>query len=190
MLAATVVTAEAAPLAAIGATDVRPPATWEGIAEEYYPFVYRLAWRLTGNTPDAEDLTQETFIRVFRGLDSYKPDGSFEGWLRRITTNLFLDAKRRESRLRFEALDDEAGEVADPVAAQEDLVATLSLGEALGEALAGLSPDMRRALVMCDVEGRSYQEIADVLGVRLGTVRSRLHRARAQARNAMAEATG
>jgi RNA polymerase sigma-70 factor (ECF subfamily) len=166
------------------------PANWATIAEDYYQFVYRFAYRLTGNRPDAEDLAQETFIRVFRAADTYQPEGSFEGWLRRITTNLFLDAKRREGRLRLEALGDEADEVADLGSAPEELVASMSLGSALDGALSQLSADSRRALVMCDVEGRSYQEIADALGVQLGTVRSRLHRARAQARRAMADGPG
>ena len=68
--------------------------------------MYRLAYRLTGNQHDAEDLTQETFVRVFRSLASYKP-GTFEGWLHRITTNLFLDMVRRRSRIRMEALPED-----------------------------------------------------------------------------------
>ena len=68
--------------------------------------VYRLAYRLTGNTHDAEDLTQEVFVRVFRSLDTYTP-GTFEGWLHRITTNLFLDMARRRQRIRFEGLAEE-----------------------------------------------------------------------------------
>src|SRR5690606_40947595 len=74
------------------------PPTWEEIVRDHTPRVYRLAYRLTGNTADAEDLTQETFVRVFRSLHSYQP-GNFEGWLHRITTNLFLDQARRRSRL-------------------------------------------------------------------------------------------
>ena len=69
--------------------------------------MYRLAYRLTGNTHDAEDLTQEVFVRVFRSLSSYTP-GTFEGWLHRITTNLFLDMARRKQRIRFEGLGDDA----------------------------------------------------------------------------------
>ncbi|MDR2372691.1 MAG: sigma-70 family RNA polymerase sigma factor [Bifidobacteriaceae bacterium] len=161
--------------------------TWAEVAEDHYATVYRIAYNLTGNKADAEDLAQETFFRVFRSWDSYQPGGSFEGWLRRITTNLFLDAKRREARMRLEALDDEAGQVADAAATPERAVELMSLDDRLDGALSQLSPDLRRALVMCDVEGKSYQEIADTLGVRLGTVRSRLHRARAQARCAMAD---
>jgi RNA polymerase sigma-70 factor (ECF subfamily) len=171
---------------AAGCAPLLETSSWADIAESHYPVVYRIAYRLTGNRPDAEDLAQETFLRVFRAWDSYRPEGSFEGWLRRITTNLFLDAKRREARMRFEALEEEASEVADLSSTPDRVIESMTLDVPLDEALSQLNPDLRQALVMCDVEGKSYQEIADALGVRLGTVRSRLHRARAQARLAMA----
>ncbi len=79
------------------------PPTWEDVVRDHSARVYRLAYRLTGNTHDAEDLTQEVFVRVFRSLSSYSP-GTFEGWLHRITTNLFLDMARRRQRIRFEGL--------------------------------------------------------------------------------------
>src|SRR5688500_7226468 len=80
--------------------------SWDEIVEQHSDRVYRLAYRLAGNRPDAEDLTQEVFVRVFRSLDTYTP-GTFEGWLHRITTNLFLDQARRKQRIRFDALSDE-----------------------------------------------------------------------------------
>ena len=82
------------------------PPTWEEVVTNHSAKVYRLAYRLTGNKYDAEDLTQEVFVRVFRSLDSYTP-GTFEGWLHRITTNLFLDQARRKQRIRFDPLSDE-----------------------------------------------------------------------------------
>ena len=82
------------------------PPSWEDVVREHSARVYRLAYRLTGNSHDAEDLTQEVFVRVFRSLPSYTP-GTFEGWLHRITTNLFLDMARRKQRIRFEGLGDE-----------------------------------------------------------------------------------
>src|SRR5579875_3083061 len=85
-----------------GATGWVPP-SWDDIVREHSARVYRLAYRLSGNRQDAEDLTQETFVRVFRSLASYTP-GTFEGWLHRITTNLFLDMARRRQRIRFEGL--------------------------------------------------------------------------------------
>jgi RNA polymerase sigma-70 factor (ECF subfamily) len=161
------------------------PTAWAEIAERYYGTVFGWAYRLTAHRADAEDLTQETFMRVFSALESYRPEGSFEGWLRRITTNLFLDSKRREARARLEVLGEEAEDLADKGPVPDEVVNVISLQERLNDALSQLSPDLRTALVMSDLEGRSYQEIADKLGVRLGTVRSRLHRARVQARCAM-----
>jgi len=81
--------------------------TWDEIVTQHSARVYRLAYRLTGNPHDAEDLTQEVFVRVFRSLSSYTP-GTFEGWLHRITTNLFLDQARRKAKIRFDALTDDA----------------------------------------------------------------------------------
>src|ERR1700686_4151544 len=81
--------------------------SWEDIVRAHSARVYRLAYRLTGNPHDAEDLTQEVFVRVFRSLSSYTP-GPFEGWLHRITTNLFLDSARRKQRIRFEGLGEDA----------------------------------------------------------------------------------
>src|SRR3954454_15486298 len=90
-----------------GAQDEWQAPSWEEIVSEHSARVYRLAYRLTGSPHDAEDLTQEVFVRVFRSLSSYTP-GTFEGWLHRITTNLFLDQARRKAKIRFDALADDA----------------------------------------------------------------------------------
>ena len=88
--------------------DTTAPSTeWDDIVAEHSARVYRLAYRLTGNRQDAEDLTQDVFIRVFRSLDKYEP-GNFNGWIHRITTNLFLDRVRRTSRVRMDAFTDGA----------------------------------------------------------------------------------
>jgi RNA polymerase sigma factor (sigma-70 family) len=162
------------------------PPTWEEIVREHSARVYRLAYRLTGNKQDAEDLTQETFIRVFRSLSSYTP-GTFEGWLHRITTNLFLDGARRKKRIRMEAMGDDDGHVADTgdFGRPERGFEHANLDEDVQKALDALRPEYRAAVVLCDIEGLSYEEIAVTLGVKLGTVRSRIHRARAQLRDAL-----
>src|SRR6476646_8541581 len=82
------------------------PPTWDEVVPGRADRVYRLAYRLSGNKADAEDLTQETFVRVFRSLAEYQP-GTFEGWLHRITTNLFLDMVRRRQRIRFDPLPED-----------------------------------------------------------------------------------
>ena len=148
--------------------------------------MYRLAYRLTGNPHDAEDLTQEVFVRVFRSLASYTP-GTFEGWLHRITTNLFLDQARRKSKIRFDALAEDA-ETRIPSRGVTPDVAVMDglFDDDVEAALAALPPDFRAAVVLCDIEGLSYEEIADVLGLKLGTVRSRIHRGRSMLRKALA----
>src|SRR6266511_5593829 len=90
--------------AAVPETETLP--SWDEVVRTHSARVYRLAYRLTGNQHDAEDLTQEVFVRVFRSLSTYSP-GTFEGWLHRITTNLFLDQARRKQKIRFDALSDE-----------------------------------------------------------------------------------
>jgi RNA polymerase sigma factor (sigma-70 family) len=159
--------------------------TWEDIVRLHSARVYRLAYRLTGNPHDAEDLTQEVFVRVFRSLSSYTP-GTFEGWLHRITTNLFLDSARRKQRIHFEGLADEMahrlpGSEPSPAQAFDDN----HLDDDVQAALKALPPEYRAAVVLCDIEGFSYEEIAATLGVKLGTVRSRIHRGRAQLRSAL-----
>ncbi|HKN95557.1 MAG TPA: RNA polymerase sigma factor SigE [Pseudonocardiaceae bacterium] len=153
------------------------PPSWDDIVREHGDRVYRLAYRLSGNQHDAEDITQETFIRVFRSLASYQP-GTFEGWLHRITTNLFLDLARRRSRLRMEALPDDTDRLAGDDPSPEQLYSDTHLDPDLQAALDELAPEFRAAVVLCDVEGLSYEEIGATLGVKLGTVRSRIHRGR------------
>ena len=162
------------------------PPTWEEVVRDHSARVYRLAYRLTGNQHDAEDLTQEVFVRVFRSLSSYAP-GTFEGWLHRITTNLFLDQVRRKQRIRFDALaDDSSDRLPSTDVGPERAYEHRNLDDDVQAALDSLAPDFRAAVVLCDIEGLSYEEIAATLGVKLGTVRSRIHRGRAQLRQALA----
>jgi RNA polymerase sigma-70 factor (ECF subfamily) len=165
-------------------SDWTPP-TWDEVVREHSARVYRLAYRLTGNTHDAEDLTQEVFVRVFRSLDSYTP-GTFEGWLHRITTNLFLDMARRRQRIRFEGLAEEtAGRLSGDEPTPAQAFDARHFDSDVQDALRALAPEYRAAVVLCDIEGLSYEEIASTLGVKLGTVRSRIHRGRAQLRGAL-----
>ena len=160
---------------------------WEQIVTDHSARVYRLAYRLTGNQHDAEDLTQETFVRVFRSLSSYTP-GTFEGWLHRITTNLFLDQARRRTRIRMDPLGDDAERVPGAVGlgTPERGFEHANLDHDVQRALDALSPEFRAAVVLCDIEGLSYEEIAMTLGIKLGTVRSRIHRGRALLRASLA----
>jgi RNA polymerase sigma-70 factor (ECF subfamily) len=128
------------------------PPSWDDVVREHADRVYRLAYRLTGNPHDAEDLTQETFIRVFRSLADYKP-GTFEGWLHRITTNLFLDMVRRRARLRMEGLPEDSDRLPGGGPEPEQVFSDTHLDPVLQAALDELAPEFRAAVVLCDVEG-------------------------------------
>ena len=162
------------------------PPSWEQIVRDHSARVFRLAYRLTGNAHDAEDLTQDVFVRVFRSLHTFQP-GTFEGWLHRITTNLFLDSARRRQKIRFDGLA-EGSEDRLPSSwpTPSEALADADLDHDVAAALAALSPEFRAAVVLCDIEGLTYEEIAAVLDAKIGTVRSRIHRGRAQLRAALA----
>ena len=161
------------------------PPSWEELVRDHSARVYRLAYRLTGNRPDAEDLTQDVFVRVFRSLHRFQP-GTFEGWLHRITTNLFLDGARRRQKIRFDRLAEGSAErLPSGWPGPSDELTDADLDHDVAAALAALSPEFRAAVVLCDIEGLSYEEISEVLDVKIGTVRSRIHRGRAQLRAAL-----
>ena len=159
--------------------------SWDELVRQHADRVYRLAYRLSGNQHDAEDLTQETFIRVFRSVQNYQP-GTFEGWLHRITTNLFLDMVRRRGRIRMEALPEDYDRVPADDPNPEQIYHDSRLGPDLQAALDSLPPEFRAAVVLCDVEGLSYEEIGATFDVKLGTVRSRIHRGRQALRDYLA----
>jgi RNA polymerase sigma-70 factor (ECF subfamily) len=166
-----------------------PPAltevpTWEWIARERGRFLYTVAYRLTGSHDDAQDLVQEVLLRVQRGLATYKP-GSLEGWLSRITTNAFLDDVRRAKRRPVQALPDDPDRVLPGAASADEALARAVLPDHLQDALRSLPEDFRVAVVLCDVVGQSYEEIAESLDVPVGTVRSRIHRGRAALRKVL-----
>ncbi len=144
--------------------------------------IYNFAYRLTGNRADASDLAQDVLIRVKRGLAGYQP-GSFEGWLWRITRNAFLDDVRRRQRRPTSPLPEEPDRLATAASpAPEVVLAQVRLGDDVQDALLELPYEFREAVVLCDIVGLSYEEIADAVMVPVGTVRSRIHRGRRQLR--------
>lgn len=162
------------------------PPTWEELVRDHSVRVYRLAYRLTGNRHDAEDLTQDVFVRVFKSLHRFQP-GTFEGWLHRITTNLFLDGARRKQKIRFDGLADGSAErLPSSWPNPSEQLTDGDLDHDVATALAALAPEFRAAVVLCDIEGLRYDEISSVLDIKIGTVRSRIHRGRAQLRAALA----
>ena len=161
--------------------------TWDEVVENHGAKVFRLAYRLTGNKYDAEDLTQEVFVRVFKSLANFKP-GTLDGWLHRITTNLFLDQARRKQRIRFDTLtEDAAAKLPGNDLGPERSFEFNNLDADVAAALEALPPDFRAAVVLCDMEGLSYDEVAHALNIKLGTVRSRIHRGRAMLRESLAD---
>ena len=154
------------------------PLTWEEVARVYGRKIYNFAYRLAGNPEDAADLVQEVLLRVRRGLEAYQP-GSFEGWLWRITRNAFLDEVRRRNRRPTAPLPDEVDRWNIASTAGADIeYDRISLGDDIQKALLQWPMEFREAVVMCDVVGLSYEEIAQATAVPIGTVRSRIHRGR------------
>ena len=158
--------------------------SWEEVARDYGRFIYTVAYRLCGNHDDAQDLVQEVLLRVRRGLATYRP-GSMEGWLSRICTNAFLDQVRRQARRPTDALPDDAERVLPVSESADQVLDETTLPDEVQQALRALPPDYRSAVVLCDVVGFSYDEIAEALDVPVGTVRSRIHRGRRRLREAL-----
>lgn len=170
-----------------GARSVDGSTPWEDLVHSHASHIYGLAYSLTRHRHDAEDLTQDVFIRVFTRIASCR-SGNLDAWLRRITVNVFLDQVRRNRHLRLEPLFDETvierqravQHNADPVPCEP------VFDDDVREALAALHPDVRTALLLYDVDGLTYAEIAAALGAKRGTIGSRVHRGRAQLRAALA----
>lgn len=177
----------AAPRKPFEAPSPEQSAFLERAIEQYGKATYNFAYRLTRNEADARDLTQEAFIRVYRAWRSFKPGTSFLSWIYRIVTNLYRDELRRQKgRYQEEIPEDNApqeyrGERPLAIAPIDEYVEG-HLSEPVSKALEALSADQRQIVVLADVEECSYQEIAEIVGCSIGTVRSRLHRARGQLR--------
>jgi RNA polymerase sigma-70 factor (ECF subfamily) len=173
-----------------GAVLARPKREFDNLVQRYHKQAYNIAYRLTGNHADAEDLTQEAFLRAFRFFDHYRRDLPFENWLFRIMSNLFVDDLRRRPKARIHSLDTPVGngdlsgeanaylEIPDSRDNPERVVLHEELDEQIQKALAALPPDFRMTVILADIEGMSYEEISETMRCSLGTVRSRLHRGR------------
>ncbi len=162
---------------------------WEELVKTYTRRVYAICYRFTGSHPEAQEISQEAFLRVFRTLQSFRQgEGSFLVWLTRLTRNLLIDHYRRSRLTRL----------TDPLESQEQRLESHG-SESSGErrleqreaeefiqaGLQRLSPELRETLVLRDLEGYEYREIADVLQVPEGTVKSRLNRGRAELARAL-----
>jgi RNA polymerase sigma-70 factor (ECF subfamily) len=176
-------------------------AAFRTLVERYQRRIYQLALGMMKDPDEAMDIVQETFVRVHRYLPSFKGDSSFFTWTYRIATNLCLDASRKKSRTERVALDGlsdsneaELEAAMDPpsaaLAGPQRAALNEELKGKLDEALAGLSENHRAILLLREVEGLSYEELAKVLDIRKGTVMSRLFHARLKMQNKLREYLG
>jgi RNA polymerase sigma-70 factor (ECF subfamily) len=167
---------------------------FEELVRTYDHKLYRVALRLTGDPDEAKDLAQEALFRAYRGFDRFKMGTSFERWLFRIASNLYIDKLRKRGKYRFESLD-------EPIATQDGYVEKVlpdwtenperiaqqnELSDKILAALQSLPLNYRMAVVLYDLEGFSYEEISGILQCSIGTVRSRIHRGRRLLRKKLA----
>lgn len=168
-------------------------AAFESLMTAYENRVYTLALRSTGSAQDAADITQEVFLRAWKSLDSFRGDSSLSTWLYRVTSNLCVDfARKRAAEGNTASIDDTespAASIPDPsrTIQPEQVVENQELREELQHALAQLSEEHRKVVLLRDVAGLTYIEIARTLGIEEGTVKSRLARARNSLRKILLE---
>ncbi len=165
---------------------------WNQMVAGQHKRVYAICYRFTNNPTDAEDITQDVFIKVYRNLSSFDPTkGSFQTWITTLTRNMLVDNYRRTKLDRATdsmdstlSADDDgptmADRLADPRQNQEQQYAGLELKAAIQQALKKLSPELREAVILRDLEDMDYKEIAIVLKIPEGTVKSRISRGRAE----------
>lgn len=158
---------------------------WEDLVKVHTRRVYAICYRFTGTDHEAQDLTQDVFLRLFRSLKSYRVgEGSFVVWLSRLTRNLLIDHYRRTKLDRVtDSIEGQLPMLEEKTAASartEGILAGREASEVLQAALQRLSPDLREAVILRDLEEMEYKEIAQVLNVPEGTVKSRLNRGRAE----------
>lgn len=161
-------------------------AAFEALVTKYEKGVYNLAFRLVSDRDDAMDIAQEVFLKAYQALPRFRGDSRFSTWIYRVCVNASLDHLRRKQKMASYSLDEPLSfkespvtrEIEDESGSVEDSVETKSLGQAVLAVLRDLEPQHRVIILLSDVKGYSYQEIADILGLCMGTVKSRLHRSR------------
>lgn len=191
-------TRSGAPAGSAGPATEEELAAYEALVRKYGPYVYNIAYRMSGGDADAKDLAQEAFIRVFRAFRRIDPQAPLEAWLYRIVTNLYIDLLRKHPKGRVESLHAPVvtpeGEVVrewpGPEGDNPEAMIDRQLDEAVQQALLDLPTDLRMVVVLCDIEGFAYEEIARMLEVPLGTVKSRIHRGRKILQDRLAPVVG
>jgi RNA polymerase sigma-70 factor (ECF subfamily) len=165
---------------------------WEQIVQQYHRRIYNICYRFAGSADDAQDLTQEVFIKIYRTLNSYDLErGAFMTWVTTITRNLLVDHFRKSKQDRITDSLDAApsaqedamplsDRIRDKAAPPDARMQSLEAGEAVHRAIQKLSPELREAVILRDLQDMDYREIATVLKVPEGTVKSRINRGRAE----------
>jgi RNA polymerase sigma-70 factor (ECF subfamily) len=159
---------------------------WEDLVKLHTRKVFGLCYRFTGSGPEAQDLTQEVFLRVFRTVKTFRStEGSFGTWLARVTRNLLIDHYRRSRQERVtDSIEEQLPMIEESGATAssrpDQMVAGREASEILQATLQKLSPDLREAVILRDLQEMEYREIAEVLDIPEGTVKSRINRGRAE----------
>lgn len=159
-------------------------AAWETVVRQNHQRVYNFAYRYNGRFDEAEDLTQEIFLKVYRTLHTYKPElGAFETWMMRVGRNCIIDhyRKLKTERRQTDSIEGEHEQVAETnnrFANPAEVLDHRELSERVHTALLRLSGDLREVLILRDLEGFAYEEIVEIVRVPIGTVKSRINRGR------------
>lgn len=156
------------------------------LVERYEKLVYHVAYRLSGNYDDANDVAQEAFIRVFNSIGTFRGDANFTTWLYRIVTNVYLDERKKAKSHMHSSLDDYieleensvSRQVEDGGPTPEQVVQDMERNQIMQQAIMELPEYQRAMIVLYHTQGKSYEEIAEIMNLAIGTVKSRLNRAR------------
>ncbi len=172
------------------------------LVEAYSPRVYRLVARMLGRREDAEDMAQEVFVQVFKGISQFRGDAKLGTWIYRVAINLcknrskYLSRRQDDKQDAFDAVADHQplhqakGVTSGQINRPDQMVEGMQIEAIMRRCIAELEPDFREALILRDVENLSYEEIIEITGVAEGTVKSRIHRARALLKQRVSEALG
>ena len=165
---------------------------FERLVKPYERKMYALAFRMCGNAEDASDCLQDAMLRIYRGLGSFKGEAAFSTWIYRIQVNVCRDFFRKLKHRRADSLDAITEKGRDPVdtaLTPDESAENADLKRQISNAIQQLPEDMRETLVLREIQGCSYEEIAQILDINIGTVKSRINRAREKLRNILSDET-
>ena len=161
---------------------------FESLMRDSYRHSYNLAYRLTGNATEAEDLLQDAYLRAYRFFHRYNEEMSFQRWMYRIISNAHVDRIRRQTKFKLTSLDQpnldgsSAFELPDSKLRPDEEISHRGFSDVVQQGLNEMNPEFRLAVILADIEGFTYEEVAEVMETTVGTVRSRIHRGRVQLR--------